>query len=101
MFQDLAKGANFTISDKPDDTADLNYFSLYLEYPKEGYKVTRTAALFSHREDNVKTKLAEWSRVASDVDLRLTWSKIYYYDLLNYGETHIVTPYIDLEKFKL
>lgn len=101
MFKDLANHAHFTISDKPDDNADVNYFSLYLEYPKEGYTVTKTAALFSHREDKVKAKLSEWERVAKEVDLRLTWSKLYYDDLIQYGDTKIVTPYIDLELFKL
>jgi len=99
MFTDLSSVAHFTISDIPDDNADVNYFSLYLDYPKEGYSKTKTAALFSHREDNVKSKLLEWQRVANAVDLRFTWSKKYYDDLIQYGDTKIVTPYIDRIKF--
>lgn len=101
MFKDLANKAHFTISGEPDDTAQINYFSLYLEYPKEGYTKTKTAALFSHREDNNKVKLSEWSRVANEIDLRLTWSKLYYDDLIKYGDTRIVTPYINLDEFKI
>ena len=101
MFNALAQKAHFTISDIPDDNADVNYFSLYLEYPKEGYTKTKTAALFSHREDSVKAKLSEWQRVANAVDLRLTWSKLYYDDLMQYGDTKIVTSFIDLEMFNI
>lgn len=101
MFKDLSKHAHFTISEIPDDNVDVNYFSLYLEYPKEGYTKTKTAALFSHKETNVKSKLDRWNDVAKQVDLRLTWSKKYYDDLIQYGDTRIVTPYINLELFKL
>lgn len=101
LFLELAKNAKFTISLEPDDNADLNYFSLYLLYPKNGYKLTKTAALFSHLETNNPSKAKEWNRVAQAVDLRLTWSKLYYDQLVKYGQTAIVIPPLDTEKFKI
>lgn len=101
LFTTLAEHAHFTISDMPDDSSDINYFSLYLLYPQIPYTKTKTCALFSHRELNVPSKLSEWERVAKLVDLRLTWSQLYYNDLIKHGKTEIVTPFIDREKFNL
>jgi hypothetical protein len=99
LFSALSEHAHFTISDSPDSSADVNYWSLYLLYPKEPYTLTKTCALFSHYETNVKSKADEWKRVAQLVDLRLTWSKLYYDDLIKYGKTVIVNPFIDRDKF--
>lgn len=99
IFLDLAKNAKYTISEQPDDFADINYFSLYLLYPKENYVRTPTAALFSHKEENSKAKIQEWERVAQSVDIRLCWAEKYEKELKKYGATFIVTPYLDRIKF--
>lgn len=99
LYTTLANYAKFTISDVPDDKADVNYFSLYLLYPKNGYTLTKTAALFSHKEINVPSKLKEWIRVAKAVDLRLTWSDLYVSELEQYGMTRKIIPYLDRVKF--
>lgn len=101
LAQTLADYTHFSISETPDDTADLNYFVLYLLYPKEGYNKTLTAALFSHKEVNVPSKLKEWERVAKVVDLRLYWSNIYKNDLEQYGKTAKIIPYLDRNKFNV
>lgn len=99
MFNALAQKAHFTISDVPDDTAQINLFSLYLEYPKIPYTLTKTAAMFSHYEKDVKSKADEWNRVAKLVDIRLYWSDLYKENLEQYGLSAKVTPFIDREKF--
>lgn len=99
LFTSLAEQAKFTIGETPDDKADINYFSLYLLYPKEGYTKTKTAALFSHYEHNVPSKAKEWERVAKAVDLRLTWTEKYKAILKQYGQTEIVLIGLDRGKF--
>lgn len=100
LAQTLADYTHFSISETPDDSAQLNYFVLYLLYPKEGYKKTMTAALFSHKEVNVPSKLKYWDYVAKEVDLRLTWSNLYISELEQYGMTRKIIPHLDREKFK-
>lgn len=101
LARQLAQDAHFTISEKPDDKADINYFLIYLEYPKNGYTKTKTAALFSHKEENEPSKAKEWERVAKAVDVRLTWTQKYLKDLEQYGESYIVIPPIDRVKFNV
>lgn len=101
LFNALATGAKFTISDEPDDNADVNYFSLYMDYPKQVYAKTLTAALFSHKEVNVPSKLKEWIRVAQLVDIRFYWSDLYRADLEQYGKSVKVTPCLDRQKFDI
>ena len=101
LYTTLSDATHFSISETPDDKADINYFSLYLLYPKEGYTKTKTAALFSHKEINVPAKLKEWERVARSVDLRLTWSDLYMSDLEQYGMTRKIIPYLDRNKFNV
>jgi hypothetical protein len=99
MFLELAKNAHFTIGTEPDDNADVNYFSLYLLYPKSPYTKTKTAALFSHKEENSPAKAKEWDRVAKLVDLRLCWAEKYKRELEQFGLTRIVIAPLDHEKF--
>jgi len=99
LYTTLAHHAKFTISESPDPHADVNYFSLYLLYPKAGYHETKTAALFSHKELNVPSKLKEWNRVAKAVDLRLYWSDLYREELEQYGKCAKIIPYLDRTKF--
>lgn len=101
LFTALAKGAKFTISDIPDDNADVNYFSLYMEYPKQVYTKTLTAALFSHKEINVPSKLAQWYRVAELVDIRFYWSNLYKNELEQYGVSRKIIPFLDRNKFAI
>jgi hypothetical protein len=101
LFTALSEHAHFTISDIPDDSADVNYFSLYVLYPKEGYTKTKTAALFSHKEINSPNKIKEWNRVKGLVDLRLYWSDLYASELEASGKSAKVTIFLDREKFNL
>ena len=101
LAKSLAANAGYSISETPDDNADLTYLLIYLEYPKNGYYKTKTAALFSHLEENDLSKAQEWERVAKEVDIRTTWAKQYYEKLINYGVTFIVTPPLDSEKFSI
>lgn len=99
LFTALAEHAHFTISNIPDDNADINYFSLYLLYPKEGYTKTKTAALFSHKEINSQAKLREWNRVKELVDIRFYWSDLYKSELEQCGLSEKVTIFLDRDKF--
>lgn len=95
----LANATHWSIGESPDDNADLNYFFPYLEYPKNGYKKTKTAAWFTHKETTVKAKDKEWIRVAKEVDLRTTSALMYLKDLEKYGTTVLVTTPLDRKKF--
>lgn len=97
----LAKDLPYTIKSIPDDNADINYFFPYMEYPKEGYTKTKTAAWFTHLDKNVSNKVKTWERVAKAVDLRLTSALIYQQMLEQYGVTRIVTPSLDHNLFNL
>jgi hypothetical protein len=94
--------AKFTISDKPDDTAQLNSFFPYLTYNDfTGYDKTKTAAWFTHRDIGRAGKETRWNSTAKDMDLRLTSAELYKKELLDFGPTEIVTVPLDRNKFSL
>lgn len=94
----LSNGTGWPIKAKADPKAGLNYFMLYVQVGqslKEAKKLPKTAALFSHYEDNIPEKARWWDAAAEAVHIRTTWANQYLERLLPYGESHLVIPPID------
>lgn len=93
----LQKETGWTISKPPRDSADLNYFMLYISIGQQStYTKTKTAAWFTHLELNRPNKQDWWNTAAARVDLRLTSARQYGPMLEVFGETALVNhPPID------
>lgn len=97
----LAEQTLWSISDKPNAEADLNYFFPYLELENHPeFDATPIAAWFTHKDYAQPKKVEMWDRAAKRCDIRTTSAKIYYEDLKKYGATFLVTPPLDRDKFK-
>lgn len=97
----LSDNTNWSISDSPDEHADLNYFLPYLELDRfKSFNATPIMAWFSHYEENVPDKQKIWLDAAKRCDVRLTSARKYYDMLIEFGPTFIVTPPLDTSKFK-
>jgi hypothetical protein len=97
----LANNTGWSISDTPDENADINYFFPYLELERfPHFKATKIAAWFTHIDYAQPEKVNMWERAAKRCDLRLTSAKMYYDELKKYGATELVTPPLDRDKFK-
>jgi len=90
----LSQHAAFTVGERPDPGADLNYYFPYLEYDPT-FTATKTAAWFTHRDDERASKVTQWHDVARVVDFRLTCVPQYATELEQYGSTVMVTPPLD------
>lgn len=96
LLRELIRGTGWSVSDTPDDTADLNYFFPYLEYPEDGYFRTKTAAWFTHRDvHHSAAKVARWDKAAQTVDLRITSAELYRDMLVEYGETVLIPTAVE------
>lgn len=92
----LQKETGWSLSSRPRDTADLNYFMLYIMIGQTPYDKTKTAAWFSHFELNRPNKQEWFNTAAARVDLRLTSARLYVPMLEVFGETALVEyPPID------
>jgi len=100
MARDLAEATGWTLSEEPDETAEINYYMPYAERKRfKGFAATRLAAWFTHREENYPEKATDYDTSARAVDLRLTSAPLYLTDLASYGPAALVTPYLDRDKF--
>lgn len=98
----LSEATNWTISEKPDPTADLNYFFPYLELENHpDFKDTPIAAWFSHYEVTTPQKMKLWDDAAKRCDIRITSARMYLDQLKKYGITYLATPPLDRDKFNL
>jgi len=88
----LRQGLGWTLSDKPDANADVNYYVNYadgwIRYSR--WDKTPLAAHFTHKEEGVKGRL--WNRCAAFCALRTVVSQQYYEVLEPLGPTVIVRP---------
>src|SRR5688572_3466825 len=93
FYTALAKETGWSISKEVRKEADINYFGLYIQVaqnPKVVKGLKRTAAMFSHYEQEIPQKAQWWETAAPLVDIRLTWAEQYAELLRPYGETYIV-----------
>lgn len=99
LARTLAQSTGWTIGESPVSTADLNYFFPYLELQKRTWKETKSAAWFTHRDSQNKSKELLFDNVAHKVDLRTLAARIYEPHLSEAGVVNIVRPAIELDRF--
>lgn len=92
----LAEGNGWRVSDKPDDSADVNYFMPYLKAAESEPVDTKTAAWFTHRELGTPWKLQAWDDAKSIIDAPLVTAPLYcpYLD-----KAQVITPGVDRSFF--
>jgi hypothetical protein len=94
----LGDGTGYSMGQRPDHAADLNYYLPYLLYGG-GYPEAMAAAWFTHREEGWYEKAAQWDKVAHRVDLRVTSTRLYHDMLAGSGPVAMATPPIDDQFF--
>lgn len=99
----LASELHATISDRPDELADLNYFVPYITYVEKftGWRETPVAAYFSHYDTTKAVKRKKWDLAAVDVDLRIATAPMYAELLTELGATALARPPIDHDAYNL
>jgi hypothetical protein len=101
LANSLVDGTGWTISDEPDIKADINYFFPYLELDRfKDFNITPIFAWFTHYDLAQPVKCQIWDSAAKRCSVRLTSALKYKKMLDPYGLTFIVTPPLDLGKFK-
>jgi len=95
----LSRQMGWTVGPKARKTAQVNYYAPYLLY--RGDPETKTAAWFTHREENPKAqgKAAQWERAAKEVSLRVAMSVRYEKELAAYGPACTISLPVDRKKF--
>jgi len=75
----------------PNGSADLNYFSVYIEYSETylNWNETPTAAYFTHFERNRADKSRWWKQALERIDLCIVTSKLYRDMLLSQGAKRV------------
>jgi glycosyltransferase involved in cell wall biosynthesis len=94
MARALADQTGWSLSDKPNGAADLNYFMPYLSF--EGV-IGKNAAYFTHYEVNDAQKARRWAAVDRMVDGRIVTAAQYRARLAS--PSAVARPPIDLGKF--
>lgn len=98
------QGNGWTVSEKPNPKAAVNYFFPYITWSQYygGWHETPICAYFTHRESNRwPMKQTWWDNAAAAMDLRLTTSRHNLPHLEPYGPTALVShPPIDREVFQ-
>lgn len=98
LARKLLELPDWSASETPDPSADLNYYFPYLWY--DGFHGTPVAAWFTHLEETGRRKISLWQNVSRVADLRMTSAKIYETHLAEIGPTRFVTTPLDRDKFK-
>lgn len=94
----LRRDLGWSISDRSDPYALVNYAFPYLDY-RDSPKEIPFAAYFTHREDTIPGKVQIWKEKAHAAVLRVTSAAQYYEELSLYGPTVKILPPLDREKF--
>lgn len=95
MMRWLVNKYSWSMSNRIDHRADLNYYAPYTAVAL-GQTGTTTAAWFTHKEDDHRGKLSLWHRAKRLIDYPLVTSHVIK-DLNNF---YVITPGIDLKHFK-
>ena len=99
LARTLAIKTGWTVAERPNHAAKLNYFFPYLELQKREYTETKTAAWFTHRDTKNKDKMQLWDSVAGRVGLRTLTANIYRPFLDKHGPVQIVRPAVERDIF--
>jgi len=99
----LANENGWTIGATPNGTADLNYFSSYLEVGERfhDWHQTHIAAYFTHYDDSIPYKSYWWEMAATQCDLRVATAPMYLESLSAYGPTVLARPPVDQRLFTI
>jgi hypothetical protein len=97
----LADGTGWSISDKPWDGANLNYFIVYIDFAQNftDWRKTKLAAYFSHYEPDITYKKFWWETAEPLIDIK-TYTADQYTQFIT-GEMIKVTPPIDQRVFTI
>ncbi len=97
----LTVDTGWTLSERPDPKADLNYGLNYLEFSQNnrGWHETPVAAWFTHYDTANAPKAAQWDFAAAAVDLRTVTAEQYAAILRPHGPTRTVYPPVELDRF--
>lgn len=94
----LAEGNGWSISERPEPGAALNYFMPYLAWAAGPRIDTRQAGWFTHHEPGT-AKGEIWLQTAHRFDLRCTAAPLYLDNLRSYGRAVLITAGVDQEHF--
>lgn len=91
----LARETGWSLSDRPDGRADLNYFMLYIDFAQRfsDWHATPTAAYFSHFEPDTPYKRYWWEAAAQQVDVKVVTAR-QYAEILP-GKVILATPPVE------
>ena len=92
----LEEHNGWTIGDKPDPSADVNYYMPYLMWTEEAHPDTLTTGWFTHYEEGTKSKMQIWHDAATFIDMPLVTSPIYYASL---EKSRLVTPGVERDRY--
>lgn len=97
----LVAGADWTVSDRPDPRADINYSIVYIDFAQRfsDWRKTPWAAYFSHYEPHVPYKKYWWESSAPLIDIK-TVTADQYGEILP-GKIVKVTPPVDRDFFNI
>ncbi|MCB0196369.1 MAG: glycosyltransferase [Anaerolineae bacterium] len=97
----LSQATGWSINPTPVPFAQINYFWSYLEAVEFlDFKETLTAGWFTHHDTYQRGKAELWAKAAEYVDLRTLSARPYYDNLAQYGDTALVMPPLNTQKFK-
>lgn len=100
MARWLAAGTGWSLDDRPDSTADLNYFVTYIDYAERftDWHKTPIAACFSHYETGTPYKEFFWETAREKIDIVVVMAK-QYASLFSGKPVIQVCPPLDSEHF--
>lgn len=96
MAEWLVEHNGWTMSERPDNSADINYYLPYLQWNTDNHPQTMTAAWFTHFEEGTDWKVKKWYAAAQAIDFPLITTNLYQ-GMLPHAK--LVTPGVDLDLF--
>lgn len=99
MAQWLADRNGWTISEEPDNSADVNYYLPYLKWDMKNQPDTLTAAWFTHYEYGTRWKEQHWRQAATFIDTQLITTPIYAAPQFDLDRYQVITPGVDRDIF--
>ena len=99
MTEWLVERNGWTVSDKPDYSADVNYFMPYFTYAFDLHLETKTTGWFTHYEIGSQWKIDKWNQAAVDTDMQCITAPMYCDPQFGLGNPYVITPGVDRDRF--
>lgn len=96
MAEWLNEAYGWTISNAPDNSADVNYYLPYLKWEHHDHPPTKTAAWFTHFEKGTEWKEDKWDHASMWIDKPLVTTDIY---LPMFDNASRIIPGVDMDLF--